>query len=488
MHRGYELIKWADIVPTVQLQEHQQHVLDRAKKQRNANMLLLHALGSGKTLTGIGVAEQDKEPYTAVVPASLRPTWQKEQERFTDQKIPSSIMSYSALARGRAPTQLGTLLFDEAHRLRNPGTKQTVAALDAADKAKRTLLLTGTPVVNDPADFAPLMSVLTKEHISPGAFRKRYVAEQEVDPGFFRRILGYTPGITEDIANPDELKELLKGHVDYYAPKDSTVPINYEDITTEMSSEQANLYNAMWNRLPWHIRWKLKQQFPLSRAELSRLTSFLTGPREVGLSTLPFMRSNADPYTAFKHSPKLQAAAKALKEKLKDARTKALIFSNFIGAGLVPYAAALQRAGIPHAVFHGGLSDIERKQLVENYNAGKIRAALLGPSGTEGLSFKGTQLIQILDPYWNPVRGRQAAGRGIRYDSHWGLPEDLQNVTVQRYLARLPLGLQDKLLSMIGFDREANRLAADDYLSQMAARKDELNQKFVNILKEIGNA
>lgn len=172
---------------------------------------------------------------------------------------------------------------------------------------------------------------------------------------------------------------------------------------------------------------------------------------------------------------------------LKDPRAKGLVFSNFIDAGLTPYQAALQKAKIPSAVFHGGLNDAARKRLVDDYNSNKLRVALLGPSGTEGLSFKGTQLVQLLDPHWHPVRPRQSVGRGLRYDSHFGLPDDLQNVKVQRFLSRLPQGYFDRALSRVGFDRTHKTLATDDQLAAIAKRKEELNKKFMDLLREVGS-
>ncbi len=195
-----------------------------------------------------------------------------------------------------------------------------------------------------------------------------------------------------------------------------------------------------------------------------------------------------DPLRAFEMSPKLQLAHKNLMEHLEHPGKKALIFSNYIDAGLTPYSAKLTASGVPNAMFHGKLSDRERKQLVEDFNAGRIRVALLGPSGSEGLSFKGTQLIQLLDPYWNQTRPNQMQGRGLRFDSHTGLPEDLKDVAVQRYTSKLPLGFKDRLLGRIGFDRSARQRAADDYLRVMAARKQRLNEKFLKLLREVGTS
>lgn len=477
--------KQADLLPTTKLQPHQQKIHDMAK-EGPVRLMMMHALGSGKTLTSLAAAEAAQKPYTAVVPASLRENFKKEQNLFTDMKTPSQVMSYTGVARGDPVNNLGTLIFDEAHRLRNPRSKQTINAQEAANQARNLVLLTGTPIVNEPGDVAPLMSMLRRQSITPEEFTGRYVQERQVQPGLIGRLRGITPGVERDIANEDELKSMLKGHVDYYAPSKPTVPTQFEDHDVEMTPEQTRIYHAMFDKLPWVVRWKLKHDYPLSRDEFLRMQSFMVGPRQVGLSTYPFLRYK-NPHRAFNESAKLQKAMGLLQDKLQDPRTKALVFSNFIDAGLTPYSAALSKAGIPNAMFHGGLSDAQRKKLVDDYNANKIRVALLGPSGAEGLSFKGTQLIQQLDPYWHNVRTRQQQGRGLRFDSHTDIPEDLRNVTVQRFAAKLPLATRDRLLSSIGFNRDFSRVAADDILKNMAARKDKLNQQFVNLLQEVGS-
>ena len=90
---------------------------------------------------------------------------------------------------------------------------------------------------------------------------------------------------------------------------------------------------------------------------------------------------------------------------------------------------------VPYGVFHGGIPLKQRKQTLQDYNEGKLRALLLGPAAAEGISTKGTNLIQLLDPHWHESRLNQARGRGLRFDSHTGLPEDLKNVAVKRYIS-----------------------------------------------------
>jgi len=481
----FGMLKEADILPEINLQPHQARLTEEAEGPPTRK-LLYHSLGSGKTLSALGMSEAQQQPYTAVAPASLRANWKSEMQKFTDAKTPQHVMSYSELALGKPVPHEHSLIFDEAHRLRNMGTAQTTQALRASERAKQVVLLSGSPVVNDPADLAVPTRMLTGQKISPKQFRQRYVTERDVSPGFFARLRGVPMGREEDINNANELKAMLKGHVDYYAPTKTTVPVKHENHDVEMGVEQSQLYRGMWEKLPWHIRWKMKNDFPMNSEELQRSVSFLTGPRQVSLSPYPYMREK-DPVRAFHMSPKLVKAHAELTKHLQHPEKKALIFSNYIDAGLTPYSAKLTAQGVPNALFHGGLNDSQRRQLVDDFNSNKIRVALIGPSGSEGLSFKGTQLIQLLDPYWNQTRANQQQGRGLRFDSHTGLPDDLKDVTVQQFTSKLPLGFKDRLLSRIGFDRSKHSRGADAYLAEMAVRKQRLNQKFLDLLKEVGS-
>lgn len=467
--------KTADLLPGVTLQPHQQRVRDAIGTGKTDRLLLYQTVGSGKSLAALSAADAAGDPYTAVVPASLRPNLKKEQAKFLDPATspPGAVMSYSELAK-RPPPHPATLLFDEAHSaLSNPDSARGRAAVDAATKARRAVFMTGNPVVNHPSDFAALYSVLTGDPLTPEQFAAKYVREQPVRPHLLARLFGARtkqPGVL----NEPEFAARLKGKVDYFEPDRPAVQTTQETVPVSMSKEQAGLYKGMYGRIPLLLRQKLKKDYPLTGPELTRLTAFLTGPRQVGLSTLPFM-GKPDPQQAFDRSPKLQKALERLTARLSaDPSAKALVFSNFIDAGLAPYHAALSRAGVPASVFHGGLTDAARKQLVDDYNADKLRVALLGPSGTEGLSFKGTRLVQRLDPHWHLSRGRQAAGRAVRFDSHTHLDPADRNVLVEDYRSRLPAGWFGK-----------PQPGVDDWLADRAERRDALNRTFLDALKRV---
>lgn len=480
------VVKQADLLPEVQLQEHQQRIADEVTED-SPRMLVYHGLGSGKSLSALAAAEAAKKRfggnYGIVAPASLKGNFEKEIKKFTTGSDPE-VMSYTGLALGKQfKEQPETLIMDEAHRLRNPGASSSQAAAQAAANAKRLLLLTGSPVTNEPSDIANLLSLIHNKNISPEEFNKQYVGQKTVWPGLMGWLRGVRPGVKPVVKNEAELRKLLAGHVDYQPSKTPDgVNINEQTVNVPLSAEQQKIQKAIRTQIPPGFLWKLDNEFPLSREELSKLNSFMSGMRQVSLSTQPF-RVDKDPGKAFTQSAKLQTAFNNLQKELQtDPRKKAIIYSNFVESGLAPYASALEKAKVPHGFFHGGVSPKARQAAVDAYNAGKLKALLIGPAGAEGLSTKGTSLIQLLDPHWHESRSQQARGRGLRFDSHVGLPEELKNVAVQRYLS----SSEDPSMlgKLMGYKRERT---GDEVLAHLAAEKERTNEEFRRILREEGS-
>jgi hypothetical protein len=477
--------KQAELLPEIQLQDHQQRIADRANTE-DPRLLVYHGLGSGKSLSAIAAAEMARRnsgsQYGIVVPASLRGNFDKEIKKFTRNSNPE-IMSYTGLALGKNfQQQPDTLIMDEAHRLRNPGAASARGAAAAAAKAQRLLLLTGSPITNSPSDMANLLGMLHNKSMTPEDFEQRYIGYKTVRPGLFGWLRGVKPGVKPVVKNEKELRSLLQGKVDYQPSKTPEgVNVQEEQVKVPLSAEQQKIQKAIRTKIPPGFLWKLDQEFPLSRDELAKLNSFMTGMRQVSLSTQPF-RADKDPGKAFSQSAKLQKAFQDLQATLQeDKRKKAIIYSNFIDSGLAPYASALEKAKVPHAFFHGGVSPKARQAAVDAYNAGKLRALLIGPAGAEGLSTKGTSLIQLLDPHWHESRSQQAKGRGLRFDSHRDLPEELKNVAVKRYLSSSEE--PSWLGKIMGYKRERT---GDEVLERLTAEKEQLNEEFRRVLREEG--
>jgi SNF2 family DNA or RNA helicase len=468
---GFE--KRAELKKEVQLQKHQLRSLDKLK---NTDALLLyHGLGSGKTLSSIAATEGLKTDV--VVPASLRNNYAKEVKKFTHGGSPRNIMSYERATS--SPLQGGeALVLDEVQRLNNSGAKRTQAIMQAAPLYKKRILLSGTPIRNAPSELAPLLRVLNpadkRVPLDVQEFNRRFIQTKPVPVGFFNKLRGAEPGVVDIPKNLPLLKDVLKGKVDYHAPATEGYPsTSSEIIEVPMSEEQAGIYDYVTQQANPAIAYKVRKNLPLSKKETKELNAFMTAARIVS--------NTGKPYGGTGPSPKFERAAKDVIESAKvDANFKALAYSNYLEGGLKEYSKHLEEAGIPHMLFTGEMSDKKKKEAVAAYNNGDVKILLISGAGAEGLDLKGTKMVQVLEPHWNKARIDQAIGRAVRYQSHEHLPEGERHVNIKHYHATHPDKWYNKMLNI------KKPAAADSFLHDLSKKKDQLNQQFLDVLREVG--
>tara|TARA_R110000737_G_scaffold30665_2_gene49197 strand:- start:34 stop:1863 length:1830 start_codon:yes stop_codon:yes gene_type:complete len=150
------------------------------------NTLIGDEMGLGKTIQAIGIINV-VTPKTVLVicPASLKLNWKSEMkkwlvaERAIDvvngggEKIPTNpdvvIINYDVLTKHTKALQSrtwGMVIMDEVHKIKNPKAKRTAVAVSI--KARRKVLLTGTPITNRPIELQPIAGYL--DHDSFGNF------------------------------------------------------------------------------------------------------------------------------------------------------------------------------------------------------------------------------------------------------------------------------------------------------------------------------
>jgi SNF2 family DNA or RNA helicase len=464
------------------LQPHQKRVVDKIQRKDQPGLVVAHGLGSGKTLTAIAAQDALQLPADVVVPASLQANYRKEIKKHTKGKHPkTNIVSMQNIARKGLPPQSPMMVVDEAHRARETGTK-TYETLKK-NKAKKRLLLTGSVLYNRPSDMAPLVNMAAGGKVLPEdrkQFEDKYIAQLRQSPGFWGAIRGVKPA-SIPVLNPAQrptLKKTLNKWVDYHEGQQENFPsVKRETHRVPMSQSQLDIYDTLMKRAPYWVRYKVRKGLPPTKQEAGDLNAFLTGVRQVSNFSQPY-HTEGEP-----SSPKIDKAFKELKKRFDvDPKAKAVVYSNYLAAGIDPYKKKLQDSGIPYGEFTGQMGKDERDALVRAYNANKIRALMLSSAGGEGLDLKGTRLMQILEPHWNEEKLRQVEGRGIRYGSHADLPESERNVTVQRFFATRPKkGMLEKL------KLRSSGMGVDEYLDRISHDKERLNQQFRQLMRERGD-
>lgn len=460
------------------LQPHQQRVVDRIQKADQPGLLVAHGLGSGKTLTSIAAQDALGLPADVVVPASLRGNYAKELKKHVSGKKPkTTIKSMQNMATKGEPPAEKMLIVDEAHRARDPSSK-TYSTLKK-NKAEKRMLLTGTPLYNRPYDIAPLVNLAAGDEVLPinqKSFEEKFIAEQKVGPGLFGKLRGVKAGTipTLNKKTAKELGEVLKKWVDYHEGTAEHFPeVERQDIQVPMDQTQQEVYDTVMGKAPLWVRYKVLKGLPPTKQESQQLNAFLGAARQTSNTTAPYVTKGKPA------DPKIQRAFEELQKTLSsNPRAKAVVYSNYLGAGLDPYKKRLDEAKIPYGEFTGQMNKDERNELVKKYNEGKLKALLLSSAGGEGLDLKGTRLLQMLEPHWNLEKLKQVEGRGIRYKSHEALPPEERKVLVQRFLAtRRRQGALEKLRM------KGPGLGVDEYLVRMSNEKERLNNEFRELLR-----
>lgn len=139
-------------------------------------MILGDEMGLGKTLQALiaMVFYRSEWPLLIVCPASLREHWCREVREWgftaatASSKVPCDpdtnvhVVSYECMSAGKFTHKC--VIFDESHYIKSLSSKRTKQALAISAKAKRVILISGTPG-NRPADLYPQLRAVTTKFL-----------------------------------------------------------------------------------------------------------------------------------------------------------------------------------------------------------------------------------------------------------------------------------------------------------------------------------
>ena len=449
----------------VPLKPYQKSVVEHLNNHRG--LLAIHGIGTGKTLTGVtaSVCFLNKNPdsrVTVISPAGLIANFKKGMEIYGISPDDSrySFYSFELFSRKLGKIKIGDtmaslvnklnkeidadcsdnmLIVDEAHKLRTPiannakggsthatiGGVISLAVLKCAIQAKKVLLLTATPFVNDISDLNNLVAMV-----------KGKLPLSKMD-------------WTRLFASKTERGRYLKNVISVYfrEENDPNYPKRIDkNIDIEMSEKFLKEY--------------LKLEAGQSGYSGSNVWAFMSGMR-TGLLKMKIDDKN-----------KILYVVDLVKEKNAQGK-KVVVYSNFIESGVNEIQRDLNDIGIRSEIFSGETKDSDRKKFVSEYNSDNLKVLLLSSAGGAGLDLKGTNAIVILDPPWNEANLEQAIGRAIRYESHAHLPDKERYVEVYQLFNVKPKGAPGEELSV------------DSMIKGLIDKKKKLTKNVVSALRNV---
>jgi SNF2 family DNA or RNA helicase len=391
-----------------------------------AGACLADDMGLGKTLqaialllhrirTGIGLV---------VVPVSIIPNWVNEIRQVAPDLnpvlLPASIpnrrasldslqagdvliLSYNMLSSEKELLKdysWGTVVLDEAHRIKSFDSKTTRAVM--ALQASFRLILTGTPVQNNLRELWSLfnfinpgmlgtLSWFTKKYIHPKRDETRIELKQLLSPFILRRTKS---SVLKELPPKMEIEKKIR-----------------------LTEEERAFYEAV--RL--QTIEQLKANDPSVKNSNFKVLSGILRLRQACCS--PSLVVPSARITSTKTSAFLEIV-----RELKENNHRALVFSQFV-SHLSLVREELEKREIACLYMDGSTPLSQREDIVERFQSGETDLFLISlQTGGLGLNLTGADFVVHLDSWWNPAIEDQASDRVHRIGQ-------LRPVTIYRLVA-----------------------------------------------------
>ena len=185
------------------------------------NVLIADEMGLGKTIQALGIINNVAANKILIIcPASLKLNWKREAEKWliekrdieimngkeSERKSSIYIINYDVLSKHKwlAGTEFDVVICDESHYIKNSKAIRTKAALEILKKAKKKIMLTGTPIMNRPIELQTVLAALGCD------FAKNWFAYAKRYCGAYKSRFGWD---VSGASNLEELQEKLRSSV-----------------------------------------------------------------------------------------------------------------------------------------------------------------------------------------------------------------------------------------------------------------------------------
>lgn len=408
---------------------------------RQQNAILADEMGLGKTIQIIGFLATLKEhscwPFLIVVPNSTCANWRREIKQWAsslrvvtyfgssaarklsykhelfpggDKKLRCHVVvtSYDAaqdedfrkVFRG---VNWAGLVVDEGQRLKND--KNILYGALNALKAPFKVLLTGTPLQNNPRELFNLLQFLDASKNA-----------QDLEVEYAELTRENVPKL-HDMLRPFFLRR-IKAEVLTFLPSMAQII-----IPLTMTSVQKKLYKSILAKNPELIKAILSKKLSLNKNERASLGNILMQLRKCLCHPFVYSRDveerTSNPAVSHRNlvdaSSKLQLLEIML-PKLQERGHRVLIFSQFLDM-LDMVEDFLDGMGFFYQRLDGTLSSLQKQKRIDEFNApnSSLFAFLLSTrAGGVGINLATADTVIILDPDFNPHQDIQALSRAHR--------------------------------------------------------------------------
>jgi SWI/SNF-related matrix-associated actin-dependent regulator 1 of chromatin subfamily A len=400
--------------------------------------LIADEMGLGKTIQALGLLNADPSIRSALIicPASLRLNWRREAERWlvrprrihvveSADPPPAEaevvIANYDRVRQHHEALmsrQWDILVADEAHYLKNPKAQRTQLVLGGGrgrgaepgliSRARRKLLLTGTPLLNQPVELWPLVHALDPERWpSFFSFVKRYCDAHQERIGRSGKLVWNFDGAS----NLGELQERLR----------STVMVRRlkKDVLTELPPKRrqvVELPDVASDEVDEEERIWEEQEEALESAQAAVDLAQASGDERAYEAAVARLReAMAIAFTAIaraRHAvaiAKVPAALEHIDSMLESGISKIVVFGHHHDV----IAKLAAHYGARAVVLTGETPMAERQAAVDRFQSDPSCAVFIGSitAAGVGLTLTAASHVVFVELDWVPANVTQAEDR-----------------------------------------------------------------------------
>ncbi|XP_059961889.1 DNA annealing helicase and endonuclease ZRANB3 isoform X2 [Mesoplodon densirostris] len=384
--------------------------------RRDGRCMVADEMGLGKTIQAIGIAYFYKEewPLLIVVPSSLRYPWTEEIEKWIPELGPEEInviqnktdvgristSKVTVLGYGLLTTDAVTLIdalnnqnfkvviVDESHYMKSRNATRSRILLPVVQKAKRAILLTGTPALGRPEElFMQIEALFPQKFGTWTDYAKRYCNAHV-------RYFGKRPQWDcRGASNLNELHQLLS---------DIMIRRLKAEVLTQLPPK-------IRQRIPFDLPSAAAKELNSSFEEWEKL---MRAPNSGATKTVMGLITHMFKQTAI---AKAGAVKDYIKMMLQNDSLKFLVFAHHLSM-LQACTEAVIENKTRYIRIDGSVPSSERIHLVNQFQKDPgTRVAILSiQAAGQGLTFTAATHVVFAELYWDPGHIKQAEDRAHR--------------------------------------------------------------------------
>nr|XP_030738933.1 DNA annealing helicase and endonuclease ZRANB3 isoform X1 [Globicephala melas]XP_030738934.1 DNA annealing helicase and endonuclease ZRANB3 isoform X1 [Globicephala melas] len=384
--------------------------------RRDGRCMVADEMGLGKTIQAIGIAYFYKEewPLLIVVPSSLRYPWTEEIEKWIPELGPEEInviqnktdvgristSKVTVLGYGLLTTDAETLIdalnnqnfkvviVDESHYMKSRNATRSRILLPVVQKAKRAILLTGTPALGRPEElFMQIEALFPQKFGTWTEYAKRYCNAHV-------RYFGKRPQWDcRGASNLNELHQLLS---------DIMIRRLKAEVLTQLPPK-------IRQRIPFDLPAAAAKELNSSFEEWEKL---MRTPNSGATQTVVGLFTRMFKQTAI---AKAGAVKDYIKMMLRNDSLKFLVFAHHLSM-LQACTEAVIENKTRYIRIDGSVPSSERIHLVNQFQKDpETRVAILSiQAAGQGLTFTAASHVVFAELYWDPGHIKQAEDRAHR--------------------------------------------------------------------------